>query len=116
MSKKQGILFFWGGVTGAALFSILAFSMGWVVTSGSAQALAREMSAEAVKQQLVPICLRQFDAQADKASQLDKLRGLERWEREGFVTEQGWATMPGGNGPEIGVARECAARLAGNAT
>ena len=111
MSKKQTQVFLFGGVAGALLFAVLGFSMGWVVTSGHANAMAAEMSSEAVKNQLVPICVHQFDGQADRAGQLVALRGLGQWEREGFVSEHGWATMPGSAAPESGVARACAAHL-----
>lgn len=111
MSKKQGWIFLFGGATGGLLFAILGFSMGWIVTSGHASATVAEMSAEAVKDQLVPICVYQFDGQADRDGQLKKLLSLGKWEREGFVTEHGWATMPGSDSPASGVARACAERL-----
>jgi hypothetical protein len=111
MSNKNTTPFLLGGATGAILVVLVSFAMGWVVTSGRAHATAKEMSEQAVKDQLVPTCLYQFRSQADSASKLDTLRGLGEWKREGFVTDQGWATMPGSDAPAVGVARECAARL-----
>jgi hypothetical protein len=111
MSSKNTTPFLLGGIAGAILIVIVSFAMGWVVTSGRAHATAKQMSEKAVKDELVPSCLHQFHSQADSASKLDTLRGLGKWEREGFVTDEGWATMPGRDAPAVGVARECAARL-----
>jgi hypothetical protein len=103
--------FLFSGIAGAILVVTVSIAMGWIVTSGRAHATAEEMSEQAVKDQLVPTCLHQFHSQADSASKLETLRGLGQWKREGFVTDQGWATMPGSDAPAVGVARECAARL-----
>lgn len=111
MNKKFMTPFLFGGATGAIVIMIFSFSMGWIVTSGSARATASEIAAEAVKNQLVPICVHQFKAQSDSVSQLDALRELGQWEREGYVTERGWATMPGSDTAANGVARECALQL-----
>lgn len=111
MSKNQTILFLFGGVVGAVLLAIGSFSMGWVVTSGRADATTKEMSEQAVIDQLVPICLHQFRGQADNAGKLGTLRGLDQWKREDFVRDQGWSTMPGSDSSTDGVARECAKRL-----
>jgi hypothetical protein len=99
MSNKNTMPFLLGVVTGAILVGMVSFPMGWVVTSGRAQATAKEMSQQAVKDHLVPTCLHQFQSHADSASKLDTLRGLGKWKREGFVTDQGWATMPGSGTP-----------------
>lgn len=99
------------GILGAALIMVISFSMGWIVTNSLAKSNARDMSYQAVKDQLVPICVHQFHDQAETANKLTALRGLPEFERERFVGEQGWATMPGSNTPATGVARDCAAKL-----
>jgi len=109
--KQQAKPFLFGAAVGAIALITTGFSMGWVVTSGSARATAALMSERAVKDQLVPICVHQFRFEADSASKLAKLRDLGEWQREGFVKAEGWATMPGSNSPAAGVARECAARI-----
>lgn len=111
MSKNQAMLFLFGGFVGAVLLTIGSFSMGWVVTSGLANATTKEMSEQAVIDQLVPICLHQSRNEADNAGKIDALRGLEQWKREDFVNDQGWATMPGSDSPAAGVGRECGKRL-----
>lgn len=116
MPKIYPIVFMLGGVTGVILFMAVSLSLGWVVTSGRANATVKETSQQAVIDQLVPICLHQFRGQADSASKLDTLRHLEQWKREDFVRDQGWSTMPGSKSSVAGVARECAARLAETAS
>lgn len=112
MSLKQYAKpFLFGAAVGALVLMTVGFSMGWVVTSGSASATATQLSERAVKDQLVPICVHQFSFEADSASKLVKLRGMGEWQREGFVKAEGWATMPGSDSPATGVARECAARI-----
>lgn len=111
MFKGQTMLFVFGGVVGAIMLTIGSFSMGWVVTSGRAEATTKEMSDQAVVDQLVPICMHQFQNQADNAGKLSTLRGMEQWKREDFVSDQGWSTMPGSESPAAGVSRECAKRL-----
>jgi hypothetical protein len=111
MGKKNIMQFLLSGVAGAILVAIVSFAMGWVVTGGRAHQIAKETSEQAVKDHLVPTCLYQFRSQADSASKLETLRGMGEWKREGFVADQGWATMPGSDAPAVGVARECAARL-----
>lgn len=80
--------------------------LGWVVTSGCAHASAMEMSKQTVRDQLVPICIHQLMAQADSTRKLEKLRGLQEWERESFVDGERWATIPGNDSSVSGVARQ----------
>ncbi|MBT5108104.1 MAG: hypothetical protein HOM25_05450 [Rhodospirillaceae bacterium] len=111
MSKIFNVPHILSGAVGAALIMVLSFSMGWVVTDGLAKTNAKNVSHQAVKDQLVPICVHQFNQQADTANKLTALRGMAEYQREQFVGKQGWATMPGSNTPATGVARECAAKL-----
>lgn len=116
MSKKRAIPFLLSGVVGAIAMMILGLSMGWFVTSGRALASATDMSSQAVKDQLVPICQHQFNAQADQAGKLEGLRKMKEWERGPFIEEKGWATMPGSESSVAGVAVQCARRLVESAS
>ena len=104
-------LFVTGSIVGAVLVVVAGLSMGWLVTSGGANGQATAMSETAVKDQLVPICMHQFNNQADSVGKLEALRGLGTYKREEFLTSQGLANMPGSDSAVRGVARECAARL-----
>ena len=111
MNNSKVKLFVMGGVAGGVLMVIAGLSMGWLVTSGGANGQATAMSEIAVKNQLVPICMHQFNTQADSVGKLEALRGLGIWKREEFLTSEGLANMPGSDSAVRGIARECAVRL-----
>ena len=103
----------WGGVIGAAAIAVIGFSAGWVVTGGSAKALAAQQGEKAVIAALTPICVAQFKGQPPEAriTQLAALKGESSWQRGDYVEKQGWATMPGGKEAEDEVADACATEL-----
>lgn len=110
--KKQEIKpFVWGMVVGMFALMIVAFSAGWVVTSSSADAQAKKISASAVLDRLVPISIAQFMSDPNKQDRLTQMKSEDSWKRGEFVQKQGWATMPGEKAPDSGVADECARRL-----
>jgi len=111
MQSKKGPSFIVGAAVGAIAIMVFSLSMGWVVTSGLAKTSAAGKSETAVIDSLVPICLHQFKAHDNATSNLLALKKLDTWEREGYVSDKGWATMPGSTSPRSGVARECAAQL-----
>jgi hypothetical protein len=110
MSDKK--LFFAGVLVGAVATPIALFSAGWIVTSGAAGAATKEAAQAAIVANLTPICLSQFPTDASRAGQLAKLKALSQWNRPDYVTQSGWATMPGGEPANGLVANECARRLA----
>ena len=112
MAKANKKLFFVGVLVGAVVAPIVLFSVGWIVTSGAANAAARESADAAVVEYLTPICVTQFPHDAGRGDQLAKLKSLSQWDRPAFVAESGWATMPGGSSANTLVASECARRLA----
>ncbi len=113
--KKEAIKpFLWGMGVGAIVLLIVIFSAGWVVTSGSAQAKAEEMSENAVVDRLAPICVAQFQQDPNKEERLKELKKRDSYgqdNRRDFVEKQGWATMPGAKEPDSNVSVECVNRL-----
>jgi hypothetical protein len=110
--RKQDIKpFVWGMAVGSIVLLIVIFSAGWVVTSGSAQAQAREIAASAVLDRLAPISIAQFMADPNKDARLKEMKALDSWKRGDFVMAQGWATMPGEKESDSRLAVECARRL-----
>ena len=103
----------WGGIAGAAVIAIAGFSAGWVVTGGSARAMAAAQGEKAVIAALTPICVAQFKSQTPeiRTTKLTALRDASSWARGDFVEKQGWATMPGSKTAEDEVANACAAEL-----
>ncbi|MGY8959296.1 MAG: hypothetical protein ACKVKG_07160 [Alphaproteobacteria bacterium] len=111
MSKSFVTPFCIGGAVGAAVLMLLSLSLGWVVTSGLANAHAVETAHAAVKKELVPICMHQFHAAENSVATLASMEKLQPWERENYVNTNGWAAMPGSASVTSGVARECAEQL-----
>ena len=110
--KKENIkLFAWGMAAGAVVLLIVVFSTGWMITSGSAKAEARQISSEAVLDRLGPISVAQFMEDPNKDARLKELKELDSWKRADFVKVQGWAIMPGEQKADYDVANECAMLL-----
>ena len=107
---KPGV---WGAVAGAAVVAIVAFSAGWVVTSGAAEESADRQAEKAVIAALTPICVAQFKVapQPEQTTHLAALQKEDSWERSDYIEKQGWATMPGGKTPNDEVAETCASEL-----
>ena len=101
---KPGLV---GAVAGAIVLAIIGFNWGGWVTGDEAS----EMSQTAVVERLVPICVGQFNMDADKATKLVELKKVESWSRGEFVVKQGWATMPGAKEANATVARGCAEKI-----
>ena len=97
----------WGAVAGAAVVAIIGFNWGGWVTGSD----AGDMADAAVIDRLVPICVGQFEMDADKVAKLAELKKADSWNRGEFVAKQGWATMPGSKEADSGVARGCADKI-----
>jgi hypothetical protein len=69
------------------------------------------MAEDAVVQRLGPICVGQFNQDPEKAQKLEALKKMSSYQRDDYVKEQGWATMPGEEQPNSKVADECAKLL-----
>ena len=100
--------FCWNAIVGAILISIVGFSwLGWVLES-TAQLEAKQMSEEDVNDRLAKICIYQAIQDPGKDLKLEELKEKSSYERDDYVMKQGWATMPGEEEPERGVADKCA--------
>ena len=107
-TKQTLIWFCLGSVVGAL---IIGFGFGGWVTGGTARDMAVESGEDAVVDRLAPICVYQFNQDPEKDQKLTELKELSSRQRSEYVTEQGWATMPGAEEPDSDVARECASQL-----
>ena len=101
----------WSAIGGAVVMIIFVFSVGWVVSSGSAQEKAEQMAEEAVIELSVPICVAQFQQDPNRTVLLEELKKISSWSQDEYVGKHGWATMPGQKDSSIEVARECAQRI-----
>jgi hypothetical protein len=81
------------------------------MTTSGAQTLADATAKSAVIERLAPMCVAQFNADPDKEQKLLTLQEGSSYERTKFVTDQGWATLPGETKPTTQVASACATLL-----
>jgi hypothetical protein len=102
----------WGALGGAIVLSIVGFSWGGWTTSGTAATAAERGADKAVISALSEICVFQFKAGADATAKLAALKAGPGYNRDTFITEGGWATMPGSDKPVPGVAQACGDKLA----
>ena len=110
--KKEVIKPLVGGIAiGAIALLIVIFWTGWVVTSNKAESQGEQMAAEAVVEALAPICVEQFAQDPNKVERLGVLKEKSSYQRDDYVEEIGWATMPAAESPVRGVADACAKRI-----
>ncbi len=95
---------FWSVVATIAVTMIVGFAWGGWVTGGTAQKLTND----AVAQRLSSICVGQFNQDPQKDQKLVELQDISSYQRDDYVKEQGWATMPGEANPDNKVADGCA--------
>jgi hypothetical protein len=79
--------------------------------AGSAEQQAVERANTALLEALTPICVERFKQDTDREQKLAALKKENSWQRDAFVTKQGWATMPGDGKANSRVAQECASRI-----
>jgi len=102
---------FWIVIGSIILTMIVGFNWGGWVTGGTAQRMAEAMAQDAVVQRLAPICVVQFNQDLGKIQKLRELKAVKAYQRDDYVREQGWATMPGEDEPDRMVADACVKQL-----
>jgi hypothetical protein len=105
---KAGV---WGAICGAIIVMIIGFGWGGWVLGSTSQRTADTMVEDALVARLSPMCLEQFNKDAQKETKLKELTALNRWEREKYVEEQGWATMPFEKEPDKMVSELCVEQI-----
>jgi hypothetical protein len=100
-----------GAAGGAIVLAIVGFNWGGWVTTGSAQAMAKEVAANAVAERLGTICVAQLNRDTAKSRKLIEMKDKDPWEKGRYIDTQSWAIMPGDQKPESGVADACAKQL-----
>lgn len=102
----------YGAVCGAAALALVGFTFGGWVTGSTAAELARQQADKAVVAALAPICVDKFRQTANADENFGKLKAIGfSWERGTYVSKGGWATLPGSEKPNSGVAQACAELL-----
>jgi hypothetical protein len=102
----------WGALGGAAGLALIGFMWGGWVTGGRAAELAQQKADKAVITVLAPICVDKFRHAQNADENLGKLNAISySWEKGSYVSQGGWATMPGNGEPNSAVAQACAEML-----
>ena len=114
MDKEKVKTGVWGAICGAIITMIIGFAWGgWVLGSNSLD-MGEEMAQTAVLDRLTPICVAQFNQDPQRDEKLKILKEKSSWERDKYVKEQGWATMPFEKEPDSRVADRCSALIMKN--
>ena len=87
-------------------FSWFGYGFDWTTQVG-----ASRMSNDAVVENLAAICVAQARKSPNAEAALEKLAAMQDWKRRGFIEEEQWATMPGSDSAQSGVADLCAEKL-----
>ena len=98
----------WVAIGASILTMIIGFHWAGWVTSSTAKSIGEEMSQAAVVDHLAPVCVAQFNHDAEKAQKYKELKETDSWDRGDYVERQGWATMPYEKKPDRSVADKCA--------
>jgi hypothetical protein len=98
---------FWSWVACVVITMIIGFAWGGWVTGRTSRKLAEDVADDAVTERLALICVAQFNQDPAKDAKLETLNQASSYERRTYVQDQGWATMPGDEGPSRAVAEEC---------
>jgi len=101
----------WSAAGGAVALAIVGFNWGGWVTTGAAEALAKEAGANAVAERLGTICVAQFNRDSQKGQKVNEMKDKDTWEKGRYIDKQSWAIMPGAEKPESGVSDACAKQL-----
>ena len=101
----------WGAIVGAIIVMIIGFGWGGWVLGSTSQKNGDTMVADALVARLAPMCVGQFNADAEKDTKFKELQAKSRWEREEYVMEQGWATMPFEKEADRRVAEVCGEQI-----
>lgn len=104
--------FLWGAAAGAIVLAIIGFTLGGWMTGGTAEERIRASAQQATVASLAPICVAQFQKDPQAKASLAALKETDSWKQAGYVSEAGWAKMPGSkDAADSDVAQACADRI-----
>lgn len=98
-------------VIGAAIGAVVAMIVGFNFVGWVTDKTANEMVSAGIVESMIPICVGQFNSDADKVMKLAEMKKKDSWKWPEFVVDQGWATMPGATEADRFIARGCADKI-----
>jgi hypothetical protein len=110
-AKLKKSVVFWIVIGAIVLVLFLGFTQAGWKTGATAQHMANTSAQVAVVDRLTPICVAQFNADAQGVAKLSEMKDISSSKRTKYVKAQGWATMPGETGPDDKVASACAKQI-----
>ena len=113
MNKEQVKLGVKAAIVGSILTMVVGFAWGGWLTSST----SKDMGEQEVISRLATICVAQFNQDPQKEQKVKVLKDKSAWDnaREKYISEQGWATMPGEKVADPDVALECVKQIMENA-
>jgi hypothetical protein len=99
----------WVWLGGGAVFFAILFTHGTLwFTPGAADKVGKQAADAAVATALAPFCVERFQRANNASVNLAALKKApSEYDQETFITNGGWATLPGSDSPKSGVARRC---------
>jgi len=111
-ARPTKMITFWLCVGSVALALLIGFRWGGWTTAGAAQKQATVAAQGAVVERLTAICVAQSNLSPEHVQQITELQAVKSGsDRATYVTDKGWATMPGDAKPDNKVADQCARKL-----
>jgi hypothetical protein len=106
-ARPTKMLTFWLMLGAVALTLVIGFTWGGWTTAAAAQKQADVASQATVVQTLAGICATQFGLDGAHTENLAALQTLGTSQRASYISDGGWATMPGKDEPDSKVVSEC---------
>lgn len=111
IARPTKMMTLWLCLGAIVITMIIGFTWGGWTTKDAAQKQANSAAQTAVVQRLAKICAAQFGSDGEHAQKLVELQALGTSKRSSFVSDGGWATMPGEDTPDPKVVSECAKQV-----
>jgi hypothetical protein len=106
-ARPTKMMTFWMCLGAVLLTMIIGFTWGGWKTADAAQQQATSTAQTAVVNRLADICVAQFGGDAQHAAKLGELQALSTSARASYMSDGGWATMPGETQPDSKVVSAC---------
>jgi hypothetical protein len=97
-----------GALGGVLATAIIGFNWGGWTLESTARQMAEKSANTALVTALAPMCADKFQQAADASLNMVELKKVNSWMQDSYIEKGGWATFPGMDSPERGVAQACA--------
>jgi hypothetical protein len=109
--RPSKAVWFWSCVGCVVATLIVGFTWGGWVTGTTAAKMAQDAANSSQDQLAADFCAYRFEHSPDAAAQLAALKKTEFWDRNNFIRNGGWVTLPGVKIPVSDAAGACVDKL-----